>query len=103
MAEPLIREVPKKELNLSFFIRLVEMRSNLGSFERLETTVKDPNGNEIKHDYLNTHNDFNDILEEIKNLHNVLELSRNSGNSKLIEGIREEILSKVAILISKIY
>jgi hypothetical protein len=104
MAEARVQEIPKKELNLNFFVRLVEVRSSLVNFYRLDISIKDPNGNEIKHEYLNPgEHEFSDILENIKKLYDVLKMSAASGNEKLVSGAREEILSLIAVLISKIY
>ncbi len=103
MAEARIQENPINELNLNFFVRLVKVRTSLMNFYRLDISIKDPSGNEIKREILHPGEyEFDDVLNMIKKLYDALKMGTAS-NEKLVAGAREEILSLMAILILKIY
>jgi len=96
----------KKEFNLNIFGQIVEVK-RIWSDEKYELriTINDINKkNEIRHEYSEPEEyELDDILRDIRKLHDTYKMAIGSKNNKLIEGTREEILKLIALLISKIY
>jgi len=102
----LVKEVVKKEFNLNFFGQIVKVEKAWGSDSyELRVVINDMiKKNEIKHEYYEPEEyDLDYILRNIKKLYDTYKMAIEAKNDKLIEGVKEEILKQIALLISKIY
>jgi len=101
MVEPQLQEVLKEEININFFIQVVEVQGKHTEYYKLYAKMRTKDGNEINFTYLSPEEvEFRKILEKIEKLYKVY---KDSSNEKLIEGAKEEILKLITLLIWNIY
>jgi len=97
MVEPQLQEVLKEEININFFIQVVEVQGKHTEYYKLYANVKTKDGSEINFTYLSPEErSINSILKDIEKLFNVYTFTQ---NEKLQEGAREEILKLITLLI----
>ena len=97
MVEPQLQEVLKEEININFFIQVVEVQGKYTEYYKLYAKVKVKDGSEVDFTYLSPEEvEFRKILEKIEKLYKVY---KDSSNEKLTEGAKEEILKLITLLI----
>jgi len=97
MVEPQLQEVLKEEININFFIQVVEVQGKYTEYYKLYAKVKAKDGSEVDFTYLSPEEvEFRKILEKIEKLYKVY---KDSSNEKLTEGAKEEILKLITLLI----
>jgi hypothetical protein len=90
----------KDEFQVSFFIKLLKIEGHHGTYYRLESNIKDGE-TEISLKYNNPEQmPISSLLEKFQKLYSVLLLG---GNEKLVEGVREELLKLIALLLWNVY
>jgi len=90
-----------EEVNLNFFIQSIEEKFDDGtSYYKLKIQIKDKNGKQIEHIF-NSPGDYltKDVL---KNIWKLLEYYKFIQSNKLEEGLREEILIWLALIIARV-
>jgi len=104
MTEPLTEEV-KEQFNIIFSGKFVKVkRGEHTEGTKLYLTITDVNWKkEISHTYTNPEDhEFENILDTIQQLYNILYIPGLLDNDKLVEEIRKEILKLIGLLIWKI-
>jgi hypothetical protein len=104
MPEPLTEEV-KEQFNIIFSGKFVKVkRGEHTEGTKLYLTITDVNWNkEISHTYTNPENyEFENVLDIILQLRNILYIPGLLDNDKLAEEARKEILKLIGLLVWKI-
>ena len=101
MAEPQDQKVEEKvlkDINICFSIQdIAVIKGGIIDYHKYKIKIKDKDGKEIEPTDINL--DYyltSDAINEIRKLLKVYGLT---SNEKLIEGVREEILKRIAVLI----
>jgi hypothetical protein len=105
MAEPQKQKVEEKilkDINLCFSIQDIGViKEGIIDYHKYKIKIKDKDGKEIEPTDINL--DYyltDDAINEIRKLFKIYGLT---SNEKLIEGAREEILKRIAVLILHLY
>ena len=100
MVEPQEEKV-LKEVNLNFFIQYVAGTTAVGTkWSQLRIKITDANGKEIKHDI--AYPEDYESQETLKKISKLLSYYKFIQSNKLEEGLREEILIWLSLLIARI-
>ena len=100
MVEPQEEKV-LKEVNLSFSLQYVTGTTAVGmKWSQLRIKITDANGKEIKHNI--AYPEDYGTYEVLKNIRKLLEYYKFTQSNKLEEGLREEILIWLSLLIARI-
>jgi len=101
MAEPQPDRI-LEEINLNFFIQYVaDTLSDGTSYYKLKIKISDAKGNKIEHT-IDWPGEY-PTLDVLKHIAKLFENGKLARSDKLLEGIREEVLIWLALLISRVY
>jgi len=101
MIETQTKEVLHKEIQVNFFVKdVIVQERDLGNhyeYNKLYITIRDEKKGELRHQYVSPENLT--IRNILKNIEKLNEIYRRTDNEKLAEGVKEEILKLVALLL----
>ncbi|ARQ96517.1 hypothetical protein [Sulfolobus islandicus rod-shaped virus 4] len=90
------KEITQQEINISFSIQKVQVQSKYDEYTKLISQIIF-NGNEINFQKIDSEKvDVIKILQKIAKLYKIMQ---EVDNEKIIQGMREEILKLIALLI----
>ncbi|AZG03159.1 hypothetical protein [Sulfolobus spindle-shaped virus] len=105
MVEVQNKEILQDELQFNFFIQSVRVEDKT-SYNKLYVKINAQEGEtqlENKINYEETDPEFERVKNLLIKIYKLYEIYRTSSNEKVIEGVREEILKKIAKLLWNIY
>jgi len=105
MAEPQNQKVEEKvlkDINICFSIQdIAVIKGGIIDYHKYKIKIKDKDGKEIEPTDINLDYYFtDDTINEIRKLFKIYGIT---SNEKFIEGVREEILKRIAVLIFNAY
>ena len=102
MAEEEVERITEKEVSVTFQYKVVKVIDHKykDQYYILYVTIDDGNGKVIKFDKeLGNDADVDELLKELRRINNFYGFAYS--NEKLMEGLREEVMKRIALLIWK--